>query len=66
MSVTTTSGLSASTASSSAVEVAAGCNDLEVGLRLEQAPDTLANEVMVFRQHEAYRHGDQHMTAPPS
>ena len=43
-------------------EVAARCNDLEVGLRLEQTPDTLANEVVIFRQHQAYRHGDQHMT----
>ena len=43
-------------------EVAARCNDFEVRLRLEQTPDTLANEVVVFRQHQAYRHGDQHMT----
>jgi len=48
------------------IEIAAGRNDLEVRLRLEQTPDTLANEVVVFRQHEAYRHRDQHMTAPPS
>ena len=44
MSVTTTSGRSASTAASSEWEVAAHGSDLEVGLRLEQPPYALADE----------------------
>ena len=47
------------------VEVTAGGRDFEIRLGLEQAPYTLANEVVVLGEHEAYRHSDQHMTARP-
>ena len=39
------------------VEVAAGGHDLEVGLRLEQAPHPLAHEVVVVGEHDSQRHG---------
>ena len=56
MSVTTTSGSSASTAASSAVEIAADSCDFDVRLRVEQAPDAFAHEVMVVGQHNPNRH----------
>ncbi len=40
-------------------EIAAHRRDLELGLRLEQAPDSLANEVVVLREHEPNRHGQR-------
>ena len=40
------------------VEVAAHGRDLEVGLRLEQPPDALADEVVVLGEHEPDRHGE--------
>ena len=66
MSVTTTSGRSASTAASSDVEVAADGGDLEVRLRLEQAPDALAHEVVILGEHESDRHAleDTPVTSP--
>ena len=41
------------------VEVAARRRDLEVGPRLEQAPDAFADEVVVLREHEPDRHGER-------
>ena len=38
------------------VEVTADGGDLEVGRRLEQAPDALSDEVMVLGEHEPDRH----------
>ena len=48
------------------VEVAAHGRDLEVGLGLEQAPDALADEVVVLGEHEPDRHGreDTAVTSP--
>ena len=57
MSVTTTSGRSASTAASSEPRSPHDGHDLEVGLRLEQPPDALADEVVVLGEHEPDRHG---------
>ena len=57
MSVTTTSGRSASTAPSSESRSLADGGDLEVGLRLEQAAHAFANEVVIVRQHDPDRHG---------
>ena len=59
MSVTTTSGRSASTAASSDVEIATDGHDLEVGSRLEQAPDAFADEVVILCEHEPDRHGQR-------
>ena len=39
------------------VEIAARRDDLEVVLRLEQMPEPLADEVLVFGQHDPDRHG---------
>ena len=39
------------------VEVLADGNDLELGLRLEQAAHPFANEVVVVRQDHPDRHG---------
>ena len=39
------------------VEVPADRGDLEPGLRVEQAPDAFTDEVMVFGEHDADRHG---------
>jgi hypothetical protein len=38
------------------VEVAAHGCDLEVGLRLEQAPDSFTHEVVIVGEHESDRH----------
>ena len=56
MSVTTTSGSLRVDRVEQRVEVAAHGGDLEVGLRLEQAPHALADEVVVVGQHEPDRH----------
>ena len=39
------------------VEVPTDRRDLEAGLRVEQPPDALADEVMVFGEHDADGHG---------
>ena len=41
------------------VEIAAHGRDLEVGLRLEQTPDALADEVVILGEHEPDRHGQR-------
>ena len=46
------------------VEVAAHGGDLEVGLRLEQAPHSFAHEVVVVGQHQPDRHGVEDTTVP--
>ena len=56
MSVTTTSGRSVVDRVEQRVEVPAHGDDLEVGLRLEQAPHSLADEVVVVGQHDPDRH----------
>ena len=56
MSVTTTSGRSASTAASSESRSSQTADDLELVLRLEQAPNTLADEVLVLGEHDPDRH----------
>ena len=38
------------------VEIAARRDDLDLGLRLEQAPDALADEIVVFGEHDSDRH----------
>ena len=38
------------------VEVAADSRDLEVGPRLEQPPDALADEIVILGEHEPDRH----------
>ena len=57
MSVTTTSGCSASTAREQGVEVAAHGRDLEVGVGFEQPPHALAHEEMIVGDHQPERHG---------
>ena len=42
------------------VEVGADGGHLELRLRLEQAADALAHEVVVFRQHDPDRHLSEH------
>ena len=64
MSVTTTSGLSDLDRFEQRIEIAASGGDFHVRLGIEQAADTFANEVVVFRQNKANRHSDQHMTVP--
>ena len=64
MSVTTTSGCSASTAASKRVEVAADGGNLEFGLRLEQSPHPLADEVVVVGQHQPDGHSVEDTTVP--
>ena len=56
MSVTTTSGRSSSTAASSDSRSPHVADDLELGTRLEQSSETLADEVVVLGEHEADRH----------
>ena len=63
MSVTTTSGRARLDRGEQRVEVAADGDDLELGLRLEQAPHALADEVVVLGEHEADRHAAEHTTA---
>ena len=63
MSVTTTSGRSASTAASSESRSPHAGDDLDLGMRLEQAPDALAHEVVVLGEHETDRHTKQDTAA---
>ena len=39
------------------IEIAARGHDLQVGLRLEQTPETLTDEVVILGEHEPDRHG---------
>jgi len=55
MSVITTSGCSSSTAARSAPRVTTGGDDLDVVVRSSKAPQPLAQEVVVFCEHETIR-----------
>ena len=57
MSVTTTSGRLGGDGAEQRFQVAADGSDLEVHLRLEQAPDALADEVVILGEHDPDRHG---------
>ena len=57
MSVTTTSGCFRVDRGQQGFEVAADGSDLEVGLVGEQAPEPLADEVVILCEHESNRHG---------
>ena len=57
MSVTTTSGCSASTAASSESRSPQTATTSSSGSRLEQAPNALTDEVVVVREHDPDRHG---------
>ena len=57
MSVTTTSGRSASTAASSESRSPQTAATSRSSWRLQQAPDAFADEVLVFGEHEPDRHG---------
>ena len=49
------------------IEIVARRHDLEVRLRLEEAADTFANEVVVLRQHDPKSQRGHSITqAPPS
>jgi hypothetical protein len=57
MSVTTTSRPLAIDGLEQRVEVPGDCHDFKSGLRLEQAPDAFADEIVVLGEHEPDRHG---------
>ena len=44
------------------LEVVARCDDLDLGPRLEQTTQPLADEVVVLGEHEADRHAAEHTT----
>ena len=65
MSVTTTSGLLGLDGREQRVEIAADGGDLEVGLRREQPPHALADEVVVLGEDEPDRHGANNTAVTP-
>ena len=59
----TTSGRSRPRPPRAAIEVTADGGDLEIGLRLEQTPDALADEVVILGEDEANRHRQKNTAA---
>ena len=64
MSVTTTSGRSRVDGRQERVEVVTDGHDLDLLMRLEQAPQALSDEVLVLGEHDANRHSDENTAVP--